>query len=454
MYTIKTHKILADVITPIVSYQRIRENYPKSILFESSEYQKRNNNHSILVFDELEAIEQTSITDAKVDFATKMESFVNSFAFANPEDQLPFNGVFGYSGYNAVATMESVHFNTEKPKLDIPAYYYGFFRFILVFDHFNSQLILIENIPEGEDSKMKNIIRLLQNNTFNTHHFEVVGAESCNISEDDFMSNVNIAKEHCQQGDVFQLVISRQFSQDFLGDEFNVYRTLRSLNPSPYLFYADFGSFKLFGSSPEAQIIVNENIAEIHPIAGTYKFTGDQETDDKNIQALKNDPKENSEHVMLVDLARNDLSRHCNAVAVDRYKEIQQFSHVIHLVSRVTGDLLPEHSATGVFSHTFPAGTLSGAPKIEAMQIIDRLENNSRSFYGGAIGFFSFQNATNHAIIIRSFCSKDSTLYYQAGAGVVIDSVPENELQEVVNKLGALRKALKKATNIHQNLTV
>lgn len=452
MYQIKTHTMLADVITPITSYQRIRENYPRSIIFESSEYRKRTNSHSIIVFDEICAIKKDVCTEQS--FAEELKYFMLSIKFSNPEAQDGFNGIFGFSGFEAVAGMENVAINQTKPTLEIPSYYYGFFRFVLVFDHFKSQLTIIENIPKSDTSKMEAIIRLLHNNTFYTHNFEMIGDEEHHSEEQHFLNNVKKAKNHCQLGDVFQLVISRQFSQAFLGDEFNVYRTLRSLNPSPYLFYADFGSFKLFGSSPEAQIIVANNRAEIHPIAGTYKNTGDNEVDAQRILALKNDKKENSEHVMLVDLARNDLSRHCTNVTVDTYKEVQQFSHVIHLVSKVCGKLIESQTAIDAFAHTFPAGTLSGAPKIEAMQLIDTLEENGRGFYGGAIGFFSFQNTTNHAIIIRSFCSKNNKLHYQAGAGIVIDSVPEKELQEIDNKLGALRKAMLEATKIHKNIKI
>jgi anthranilate synthase component 1 len=449
MYTVKQHTILADIITPILSYQRIRENYPISILFECSEYQKAQNSHSILVFDQLEFVE-----DGAGSFVDTIQEFKNGIQFDPESTQSSFNGIFGYSGYNAVSKMETVQLNPEKDKIDIPAFHYGFFRFVLVFDHFNNTLNIIENIRKGESSKMSGILTLLQNSTFHTQSFELIGEENSHTKDSDFLKNIDVAKNHCQQGDVFQLVISQQFSQSFIGDEFNVYRTLRSLNPSPYLFFADFGSFKLFGSSPEAQVVVSDNKAEVHPIAGTYKNTGNVEIDTKNILALQQDAKENSEHVMLVDLARNDLSRHCTQVTIQSYKEVQQFSHVIHLVSKVVGDLLPNETADHIFAHTFPAGTLSGAPKINAMEIIDRLENSSRSFYGGGIGYFSFGNDTNHAIIIRSFCSKDNKLYFQAGAGVVIDSAPANELQEVSNKLGALRKALKEATNIHKNTIV
>ena len=277
----------------------------------------------------------------------------------------------------------------------------------------------------------------------NSHfNFKKVGEKSSNLTDEQFIEFVKKGKDHCYRGDVFQLVLSRRFSQGFKGDEFNVYRTLRSINPSPYLFFFDYGYFRIFGSSPEAQLIVQDSKAEIHPIAGTFRRTGDDEKDAKAAEALAKDPKENSEHVMLVDLARNDLSRNGSKVEVEKNREVQFYSHVIHLVSKVTCKMKKSAKTFRVVADTFPAGTLSGAPKHKALQLIDRYETTKRNFYGGAIGYMDFHGNFNHAIIIRSFLSKNHELHYQAGAGIVADSVPENELQEVYNKLGALDKAL------------
>ena len=283
----------------------------------------------------------------------------------------------------------------------------------------------------------------------NSHfNFKKVGVKSSNLSDEQFIEFVKKGKDHCYRGDVFQLVLSRRFSQGFKGDEFNVYRTLRSINPSPYLFFFDYGYFRIFGSSPEAQLIVQDSKAEIHPIAGTFRRTGDDKKDSKAAEALAKDPKENSEHVMLVDLARNDLSRNGSKVEVEKNREVQFYSHVIHLVSKVTCKMKKSAKTFRVVADTFPAGTLSGAPKHKALQLIDRYETTKRNFYGGAIGYMDFHGNFNHAIIIRSFLSKNHELHYQAGAGIVADSVPENELQEVYNKLGALDKALTLAENI------
>ena len=284
--------------------------------------------------------------------------------------------------------------------------------------------------------------------SLSTYPYKNLGDKQANISDESFKDLVVKAKEHCKRGDVFQLVLSRQTSQAFQGDEFNVYRALRSVNPSPYLFYFDYINFKLFGSSPEAQLIVQEGQAEIHPIAGTYKRTGDDEKDAELAKKLAADPKENAEHVMLVDLARNDLSRNGHAVEVKTYREVQFFSHVIHLVSKVTAKKTEGTSTLQLMADTFPAGTLSGAPKPMALKLIDKYESTRRGFYGGAIGFFDFDGNYNHAILIRSFLSKNNKLYYQAGAGIVASSDEESELQETYNKLGALQKALELAENL------
>ena len=306
-------------------------------------------------------------------------------------------------------------------------------------------MYILENLLEGEDSKIHKIVQHLNRNVIATYDFELSGEQTSNLSDEDFKKLVRKGKHHCAIGDVFQIVFSRQFQQKFKGDEFNVYRTLRSINPSPYLFFFDYGNYKIFGSSPEAQLVVRDNKAMLMPIAGTYKRTGDIEKDKKNAAALLNDPKENAEHVMLVDLARNDLNRHTKNVSVTKYKEVHFYSHVIHLVSKVEGNIDESVNVFQVFGDTFPAGTLSGAPKFKALQLIDQYENQSRSFYGGSIGVFNPTGQLNQAIVIRSFMSKQNCLYFQAGAGIVISSNEEKELQEVNNKLAALQKALNKA---------
>ena len=323
---------------------------------------------------------------------------------------------------------------------------YSFYRFIIAINHFNDEMTLIENLEEGVESRLPTLETIINSQTFNTQKFDIVGEETSNCSNEDFKEYVVKAKQHCKRGDVFQLVLSRQFQQRFKGDEFNVYRALRSINPSPYLFYFDYGSFRLMGSSPEAQIKISDEKATINPIAGTFRRTGDMTEDIKLGKKLSEDKKETAEHVMLVDLARNDLSKHAEKVTVEVFKEVQYFSHVIHLVSTVQGKI--KGNPIEIIGDTFPAGTLSGAPKYKAMELINKYENQTRGFYGGAVGIIGLNGSVNLAIAIRSFVSKNNTLYSQAGAGIVIHSDEEKELQEVNNKLAALKKALILAENI------
>jgi anthranilate synthase component 1 len=378
---------------------------------------------------------------------------IDGFSKQFKGERLPFkfitNGWFGYTSYDSVRYFESLpDYQTDKPGQDIPDLYYALYQNIIAIDHFKNEAYLICHSYNDSDPNIEEIKALLAVESLSTYPYKNLGEKEANISDESFKDLVVKAKEHCKRGDVFQLVLSRQTSQAFQGDEFNVYRALRSVNPSPYLFYFDYINFKLFGSSPEAQLIVQEGQAEIHPIAGTYKRTGDDEKDAELATKLAADPKENAEHVMLVDLARNDLSRNGNAVEVKTYREVQFFSHVIHLVSKVTAKKTEGTSTLQLMADTFPAGTLSGAPKPMALKLIDKYESTRRGFYGGAIGFFDFDGNYNHAILIRSFLSKNNKLYYQAGAGIVASSDEESELQETYNKLGALQKALELAENL------
>jgi anthranilate synthase component 1 len=336
----------------------------------------------------------------------------------------------------------------------MPGLHYVFFKYIIAINHFNNELTIIENLLEGESSAIQSIERILENNNVATYQFEAIGDEKCDISDEDFKRMVTRGKQECQKGNVFQIVLSRRFYQQYKGDDFMLYRTLRSVNPSPYLFYFNFGDFRIFGSSPEAHLVVDvkKQKAYIKPIAGTFRRTGDDEKDFQLAEKLRNDKKENAEHVMLVDLARNDLSRNTDQVEVEVFREVQYYSHVLHLVSSVSGKMKPETKIIKLFADTFPAGTLSGAPKIKAMQLIDQIEPHDRGPYGGCLGYIGFDGSFNQAITIRSFVSKNNTLYYQAGAGVVAKSDEESELQEVNNKLAALKKAVISASPIQSPL--
>jgi anthranilate synthase component 1 len=370
-----------------------------------------------------------------------------------PHNNLPFisSGVFGYTAYDSVRYFEDIDIKTyETDYRKIPDLQYHVFRFTIAFNHFNNEIYIIDNRFPQTDAQdgIEAIYALIQNNDFAQYKFSLVQREESNFTDEEFLHVLEKGKEHCRRGDVFQMVLSRRFSRQYKGDDFNVYRSLRSVNPSPYLFYFDYGSFRIFGSSPEAQIIIKNDKASIYPIAGTFRRSGDDTRDAQLAEQLLNDPKENSEHIMLVDLARNDLSRHGENVKVETLKEVQYYSHVIHLVSKVSCNLEGNPSFMEIVGDTFPAGTLSGAPKHNAMQLINRYEHGNRGFYGGCIGYMSFKGEFNHAIMIRSILSKDHVLYYQAGAGVVDLSKIENELQEVNNKLAALKKAIIQAENI------
>jgi len=462
IYPLHTHykQILADTITPVSIYLKIRDKYPNSILLESSDYHTADNSFSYICSNPIASIkiennsitktypdgivETILITDA-VHVPKTVEAFASQFRPEKTDFKFIHNGLFGYMSYDAVRYFETTEIRHKENDLALPELYYAVYQNIIAINHFKNEAYLFCHSIDNSNN-IKELEQLLQTKTFASYHFAKEGAVLSNVTDTEFMANVALAKKHCHRGDVFQLVLSRRFTQRFTGDEFNVYRALRNINPSPYLFYFDYGNFKIFGSSPEAQLIIKNHHAEIHPIAGTFKRTGNDEQDAALAKKLSEDPKENSEHVMLVDLARNDLSRNCTEVTVEKYKEVQFFSHVIHLVSKVTGKL--NGSPMQLVANTFPAGTLSGAPKHKAMQLIEHIENRNRTFYGGAIGFMDFEGNFNHAIMIRTFLSKNHQLHYQAGAGIVESSTEENELQEVYNKLGALTKALEFAQTI------
>lgn len=461
----KSKKMLADVFTPVSIYLRIRDKFPGSILLESTDSNASENSWSFIGIKPIAGIEVTS-TDifefkypgqpverkqlsSKAAVLKEMDAFLKSFVFAE-KSPIPFGeGLYGYSTYDAVQFFEKISFK-KRPAAGntIPLMRYRFYQYVIAINHFKDDMYLIENQVEGQESEFGFVESLIRNKDFPMYTFTGKGEEQTNMTDDEYMQMVEKGKQHCFRGDVFQIVLSRSFHRSFAGDEFNVYRALRSINPSPYLFYFDYGDYKLMGSSPEAQLIIKDKKAVIHPIAGTFRRTGNDEQDKQLADQLLEDPKENAEHVMLVDLARNDLSRYAKNVEVETYRQIKYYSHVIHLVSEVTGELEPGSSPFDILAATFPAGTLSGAPKYKAMELIDTYEPTARGFYGGCVGFVGFNGDFNHAIMIRSILSRNNTLYYQAGAGVVAKSVASSELQEVNNKLNALKQAIILAQNI------
>ena len=455
-------QLLADTITPVSVYLKIRDKFPNSILLESSDYHANDNSFSYICCNPIASItvaneklikrfpdhtDEEIVITQETNLANEIQLFASQFESNNDPFKFITNGLFGYINFDAVRYFEKTAIDKKSNYGETPDIFYAIYQNIIAINHFKNEAYIfchsIENIDNTDE-----IIQLLQAKNFASYSFKKEGAVTANISDNEFKSNVSKAKSHCHLGNVFQLVLSRRFSQKFKGDEFNVYRALRSINPSPYLFFFDYGNFKLFGSSPEAQLIIKNRIAEIHPIAGTFKRTGEDEDDAILAKQLSEDSKENSEHIMLVDLARNDLSKNGNEVTVVKYREVQFFSHVIHLVSKVTSQLFPNTNSMQVVADTFPAGTLSGAPKHRALALINQIETTNRGFYGGAIGFMDFKGNFNHAIMIRTFLSKNHTLHYQAGAGIVENSSEENELKEIYNKLGALNKALEIAETL------
>lgn len=468
MYQLKIRKkrLLADTVTPVGLYLKIRDKYAKSFLLESSDYHGAENSFSYICCDPIATFkleneqiamqfpDGTSKVDALGDQRAAMphlRHFISQFKVDSEEAKYIQSGLFGYMAYDAVQYFEDIELSNKKgDSAEIPQIQYHVFRYIIALDHFKNECYLIEcYLDKPNDDGFEDLLRILSQRNIPSFGFKKSTETTSNFNDDEFLERVKKGIKHCDLGDVFQVVFSRQFSTGFKGDEFQVYRALRSINPSPYLFYFDYGSYKIFGSSPEAQIVVKDREAVIYPIAGTFKRTGDDAADAALANQLLEDPKENSEHIMLVDLARNDLSKSSDDVKVETYKEIQYYSHVIHLVSKVTGQLRSDADPLEIVASTFPAGTLSGAPKYRAMQLIDEQENIARGFYGGAIGFMDFNGNFNHAIMIRTFMSKANKLYFQAGAGIVSKSDPQSEVQEVYNKLAALESAMEMAETIN-----
>lgn len=459
----KTQQVLADTITPVSIFLKIRDIFPNSVLLESSDYHGNKNSYSFiglnpvanftlsngLITEEFPNGDCNEFNATEVKVTERLHSFINAFEIEQDDETTSINGIFGYTAFDAIPYFENIKFNSPLSEEEsIPEVRYSFYKYIIAINHYQNNLLIIENLFEGEEGDITKIRDLLSNRDFAAYNFKADNNESSNLTDEQYMQIVTKGKEHCFRGDVFQIVLSRQFSQKYKGDDFNVYRALRSINPSPYLFYFDYGSYRLFGSSPEVQIEIKNQKAYIHPIAGTFRRTGDDNKDRELAKKLLDDKKENAEHVMLVDLARNDLSRNAANVTVERYKEIQFYSHVLHMVSVVSGELPDDVNPVKVMADSFPAGTLSGAPKYKAMELIDKYEKKRRGYYGGCIGQIGFNGSFNHAIMIRSFLSKNNTLYYQAGAGIVSESKEENELNEVNNKLAALKKAINIAKDI------
>ena len=462
-YTTTSKTILSDLYTPVGVYMRLRDLYPQSALMESSDYHDASNSRSFIGINPIASVAiGHGVATVNYPDGSTMQHEVNKDYRSDKAihalidrihiegDDKDVCGLFGYTSFNAVRYFEDIAVKDEtQEKNDAPDVLYILYKVVIVFDHHNNMLKVV---TLGDAADIDAVLKAMNKANVQAYDFHPVGDVSSTLTDDEHRENIRRGIQHCLRGDVFQIVLSRRFIQRYEGDDFTLYRALRSINPSPYLFYFDFGGFRIFGSSPEthcrierANAINAQFRAYIDPIAGTTKRTGDVEADRRGAEFLRNDPKENAEHVMLVDLARNDLSRNCHGVHVEYYKDIQYYSHVIHLVSRVSGELDADKDSIKAFIDTFPAGTLSGAPKVRAMQLISEYEPHNRGAYGGCIGIIGLDGSLNQAITIRTFVSRNGELWFQAGGGIVAKSDVEYELQEVNNKLGALRKAIEKA---------
>lgn len=466
--------MISDVYTPVGIYLRLRDRFRDTILLESTDYHTSENSYSFICIHAIGGMEITNQRSIEFKLPGQQPERIQInrpsevpgllWNFMQRFDVEPVNdkvislvqGLYGYTTYDAVPFFDTIQFRERKGNAQdncpayssIPLMRYRLYQYVIAINHFKNEMYVCENRISGLDSEIELVESIIRSKDVPVFPFRIKNEEASNLTDEEYLHMVKKGIEHCYRGDVFQIVLSRRFAQRFTGDEFNVYRALRNINPSPYLFYFDYGDYRLMGSSPESQIIIKGGKAIIHPIAGTFRRSGDDATDHQMAEKLLHDPKENAEHVMLVDLARNDLSRLCEAVEVKQYRQVQYYSHVIHLVSEVNGRVKEGANPFDLLAATFPAGTLSGAPKYKAMQLIDQYEKTARSYYGGAIGFVGFNGTCNHAIMIRTFLSKGNTLISQAGAGVVAASQPESELQEVNNKLNALKKAVELAEQI------
>ncbi len=458
-YKTVSRTMLGDLHTPVSTYLKVRDIFPQSALMESSDYHGSENNRSFIALCPLASVSidhgmaifrlpDDSREEHPITEEYRVENALNDFLgrFRVEGEYSNYCGLYGYTSFNAVRYFENIPVKDSREATnDAPDMLYILYKYLIVFNDFKNEMLLLEMLAPGDTNELDKVQKAIHNRNHTAYDFRAIGSTTSPLTDEEHKANIRQGIAHCLRGDVFQIVLSRRFEQRFMGDDFKLYRALRSINPSPYLFYFDFGGFRIFGSSPETHCRIEGRHAYIDPIAGTTKRTGDAEQDAINARYLHDDPKENAEHVMLVDLARNDLSRNCRDVKVDFYKETQYYSHVIHLVSRVSGTLCKEADPVKTFIDTFPAGTLSGAPKVRAMQLISQLEPHNRGAYGGCIGFIGLNGSLNQAITIRTFVSRNGVLWFQAGGGIVAKSNDKYELQEVNNKLGALKKAIEMA---------
>jgi anthranilate synthase component 1 len=451
--------IAADLDTPVSAYLKLGALRPRFLL-ESVEGGERLARYSFLGFgDALEV--RMDANDLTINGETRsrprdqqqyLDALRAALAIAprpGPDVAgLPFaGGLVGVSGYDVVRLFEKLPRDT-RAQSHVPDAAFVAPASLLVFDHLTRRVALLHDGPEAERKALRSdVIRLMRGAVPNGNGFVTTSAPEASFSEQEFCERVVACKEYIASGDIYQIVMSVLFRGRSDVAPFEVYRALRLLNPSPYMFFLEFGDLKVVGSSPEALVKLNGDTASLRPIAGTLPRGANSEEDTANAAALLADPKEAAEHVMLVDLARNDLGRVAAAgsVHVDPYREIERYSHVMHIVSGVQGKLANGYDQFDLFAASFPAGTLVGAPKVRAMEIIEEMESVGRGLYAGTAGYFGLSGDMDQAITIRTLVFSGDEYSFQAGAGIVADSVPENEYREVLAKSAILRRALEMA---------
>lgn len=448
--------IAADLDTPVSAYLKLRDLNPRFLL-ESVEGGERLARYSFLGFgdaldvrldDHLFSIGDEAFPrpQTRNDYLRLLRQAMAAVPEPKPDvDDLPFSGgLVGVSGYDVVRLFENVP-RRSTPQRGIPEAAFTAPSSTLVFDHLTRRVALLHDGSAAErESLRQKVIRLLRGAIPKDGNTIKTSPAAGSMTDKQFAERVKSCKEYIAAGDIYQIVLSVLFRGESNVPPFEVYRALRLLNPSPYMFYLEFGDLKVVGSSPEALVKLNGRAASLRPIAGTVPRGATPEEDRQNEIALLNDPKESAEHVMLVDLARNDLGRVARAgsVRVDPYRAIERYSHVMHIVSGVQGELAPEFDAFDLFAASFPAGTLVGAPKVRAMQIIEEMEDVGRGLYAGTAGYYGRSGDMDQAITIRTLVFSGDEYRYQAGAGLVADSVAEREYQEVLAKSAILRRAL------------
>lgn len=463
------YEILADHVTPIQVFMALRGAGTPSFMLESVENRDQWGRYSFIGVNPKKEIKMNG-TEIEIDgkkqtvenhIAYLME-MVNGYRSPVLADKPKLTGGFiGYFGYDTIRFVEKKLTNVPEDDLHMPECHLCMYDEIIAFDHLTNRVIVIQNVHESDDletkykslePRAKQMIERIDNFRMVRKEHEVKNETKVvsNLTKEEYKSNVEKAKEYIRNGDIFQVVLSQRFEVESEADPFDVYRCLRTTNPSPYLYFFDFVDYQIAGASPEMLVSVTNGIVTTKPIAGTVPRGTTKKEDDILVRQLMHDPKEQAEHTMLVDLGRNDVGKvsRFGTVRVDNFMSVEKYSKVTHLVSDVQGELREDKTALDALMSILPAGTLSGAPKVRAMEIIDELENKKRGLYGGTVGYLAFDGNIDTCIAIRTVLFKDGKGYVQAGAGIVADSEPEKEYEETKNKALAVINAIREAAEL------